>query len=307
MKAILLASPIVVALALGCGASKPSPQLLNARSAYQRARTSDAATYTPARVLTAKQALDRAERAHRNDPGSFEEKSLAYIAQRQAELAEAYADLAKAEREREAAEALYRERQVQLRAQAEESLQETQTDLEAARRQLAAEGAARAEAEQRLEEAMRNLSALGQVRQESRGTVVTLDGQVLFETGSSDLAPPARERLGDVARALSTLHPSQTIIVEGHTDSRGAEDMNMRLSQERAETVRQQLIQSGVPAERIRAVGRGEEQPIASNDTPEGRANNRRVEIVITPIAGTEQPGTTPSGPSGTESPPTTP
>ena len=73
----------------------------------------------------------------------------------------------------------------------------------------------------------------------------------------------------------------QKIVVEGYTDSNGNDDSNLRLSQSRAESVRSYLISKGVKAERIQAVGKGEASPIAPNDTAEGRANNRRVEIVV--------------------------
>ena len=73
------------------------------------------------------------------------------------------------------------------------------------------------------------------------------------------------------------------VSVEGFTDSRGADDMNLKLSQDRANAVKDYLVSQGVKPEKVRAMGRGEANPVASNDTPEGRANNRRVEIVVQP------------------------
>ena len=73
------------------------------------------------------------------------------------------------------------------------------------------------------------------------------------------------------------------LIVEGHTDSQGSESYNQGLSQRRADTVRNYIVQQGYPADRIRAVGMGEGNPIANNASPEGRSNNRRVEIIIGP------------------------
>jgi outer membrane protein OmpA-like peptidoglycan-associated protein len=300
LKSMLLSAPALAgSVLLGCGASRPSTELVNARTAYAQARSSEAATYSPARVLSAKQALDRAERAYRDDPGSFDEKSLAYIAQRRSELAMAYGDLARAERERQSAQALYQQRQAALRQNAEQTLEETQSDLESARRDLAAQGAARAEAERRLAEVMQSLSSLGEVKQDGRGTVLTLEGGVLFQSAKSTLMPPARERLEQVAHALAALDPAQTIIIEGHTDSRGADEMNQRLSQARADAVRDYLVERGVRPERIRAEGHGEEQPIADNESAEGRANNRRVEIVIAKMPATPQgPGSSRPAPS---------
>lgn len=78
--------------------------------------------------------------------------------------------------------------------------------------------------------------------------------------------------------------PERRVEIEGHTDAEGADGFNMQLSRERAEQVRSYLIQRGVDASRITAVGYGETRPIADNDTVEGRANNRRVEIVLKPL-----------------------
>ena len=71
------------------------------------------------------------------------------------------------------------------------------------------------------------------------------------------------------------------IVVEGYTDSVGSDATNQKLSKDRAESVRAYLVSKGVPSEKITSVGKGEANPVASNDTPEGRANNRRVEIVV--------------------------
>lgn len=292
MKAMLLTGPAALLLLVGCGASKPTAELVNARAAYARAQSSEANALTPARVLTAKQSLERAEKAHHRDPGSFDEKSLAYIAQRQSELAQAYGELAQSERERQAAAALYQQRQAALRENAERSLEETQSDLESARRELAVQGAARAQAEQRLQQAMQRLTAIGKIRQDARGTVLTLDGAVLFQSGKSSLAPTVRGNLNSVADALKTLDPGQTVVVEGHTDSVGSDENNQKLSQQRAEAVRDYLVERGVRAEQIRAEGRGESNPIAENDTAEGRATNRRVELVISWAQQGQSPGT---------------
>jgi outer membrane protein OmpA-like peptidoglycan-associated protein len=153
-------------------------------------------------------------------------------------------------------------------------------------RELESERKARQEAEKNAAAAVASLREIAQVKEESRGTVITLDGAVLFVTGKSELMPLARQKLDEVAKAMQDLDDKQTIVVEGHTDSKGNDDANMVLSQARAESVRSYLVSRGVKAERISAVGRGEAQPVASNDTPEGRANNRRVEIVISPRQG---------------------
>src|SRR5216683_1538138 len=144
--------------------------------------------------------------------------------------------------------------------------------VEQANQQLAVE-------RQASQDAMANLSRLGNVREDSRGTVITLTGGVLFASGKSTLLPDARGKLDQVAEALK--NTDRQFIVEGHTDSRGSARVNQRLSERRAETVRNYLIERGVPPERIKAEGFGKSRPVASNRTAEGRANNRRVEIVI--------------------------
>jgi outer membrane protein OmpA-like peptidoglycan-associated protein len=104
----------------------------------------------------------------------------------------------------------------------------------------------------------------------------------LFATDSAAVRPDLRSDLNAVAASLLR-YPNSTIQVVGHTDNTGTAAYNQDLSQRRAVSVASILRESGVPGGRIAAVGRGEDQPIASNLTPEGRAQNRRVEIIIRP------------------------
>ncbi len=111
--------------------------------------------------------------------------------------------------------------------------------------------------------------------------VITLSGAVLFESAKWALLPGAQTKLNEVADALTKQDKDSTIIVEGHTDSQGAAAMNQELSQKRAESVRTYLISRGMSADRITATGFGPTRSIANNASPEGRADNRRVEIVV--------------------------
>ena len=104
---------------------------------------------------------------------------------------------------------------------------------------------------------------------------------VLFDTGSATLKPGAREKLAKISGILLG-HPGLNLQVEGHTDSVGSDEFNQQLSQRRAGSVRDFLAQQGVPGGSISARGFGKTQPAASNDTPEGRQQNRRVELVVT-------------------------
>ncbi len=119
-----------------------------------------------------------------------------------------------------------------------------------------------------------------QVQREGQRIKITFGSGVLFGTGSSELTPAARGNISRLAVILNR-YPNTNVSVEGHTDSDGAEDFNQALSERRANAVAQALRDEGVAGSRIRTVGFGETQPIATNDTPEGKAANRRVEIIV--------------------------
>lgn len=112
--------------------------------------------------------------------------------------------------------------------------------------------------------------------------LVTMPQDILFELNSATLRPDLQRDLNAVARNLID-YPASTIQIVGHTDNTGPAAFNQDLSVRRAQSVASVLRNAGVPAARITAFGRGEDAPIASNLTPEGRAQNRRVEIIITP------------------------
>ena len=136
------------------------------------------------------------------------------------------------------------------------------------------------DSEKRTADAVAELAAIAAVKEEERGLVVTLSGGVLFRSAESTLLSSAQVKLDQVAKALLDVR-ARNLIVEGHTDSRGSTSYNQDLSQRRADAVRDYLVQRGYPADRIQALGKGKGSPIADNASPEGRANNRRVEIVI--------------------------
>jgi outer membrane protein OmpA-like peptidoglycan-associated protein len=113
--------------------------------------------------------------------------------------------------------------------------------------------------------------------------IVTLPQDILFATDSATLTGGLRSDLTALAASMNR-YPDTTINVIGHADNTGSAAYNQDLSARRAQAVSSVLIQSGVAPNRIRSIGRGEAAPIASNLTPEGRAQNRRVEITITPM-----------------------
>lgn len=288
MKLISTLCPLALLVATGCAATGPTPELIDARRAYEEARASSAATYSPDKLLSAKQALEKAEDAHADDGGSFKERSLAYVAQRKSQFAAIYGAYEKDRRDQAEAEQAYRNKQDTLRRSAEQkatdaqrSLAATWDNLSTARKEIASQQSQLDAAKATAAAAMASLNKIASVKEEQRGLVITLDGQVLFVTAKAELLPIAKDRLNQVAKSLKELNDDQLVSIEGYTDSRGADDTNMKLSQDRANAVKDYLVSQGVKPEKVRSVGRGEASPVASNDTPEGRANNRRVEIVV--------------------------
>ncbi|SDD86151.1 OmpA family protein [Aquimonas voraii] len=116
-------------------------------------------------------------------------------------------------------------------------------------------------------------------RSEARGQVMTISGEA-FASGQSALRAEARDNLQKVIDLINA-NPGASVLIEGHTDSQGSANLNQVLSQRRAEAVRDALIQKGVDGSRLRALGLGEDRPVADNGSAEGRARNRRVEVVV--------------------------
>jgi outer membrane protein OmpA-like peptidoglycan-associated protein len=142
----------------------------------------------------------------------------------------------------------------------------------------------RKEAEARAAQAAADLAKFASVKTEERGIVITLSGSVLFTSGSSQLLAAAQLKLNDVADALTKQDPESRIVVEGYTDSQGTAASNQDLSERRAQAVRDYLVSRGIAGDRVTGQGFGPTRPIADNASAEGRANNRRVEIVVKPL-----------------------
>jgi outer membrane protein OmpA-like peptidoglycan-associated protein len=118
------------------------------------------------------------------------------------------------------------------------------------------------------------------VEETQKGLVIRLKGGEVFAPASAALRTKTRLDLGEVAELIKS-YEDRDVVVVGHTDSLGSPEANFQLSLDRAATVMEFLVEKEVPRERIRAEGRGADEPIASNDTAEGRAQNRRVEIIV--------------------------
>jgi outer membrane protein OmpA-like peptidoglycan-associated protein len=123
------------------------------------------------------------------------------------------------------------------------------------------------------------LNKILQTQDTARGLIVNMS-DVLFDFGQYSLKPGAREKLAKMSGILLA-HPELKVQVEGHTDSIGSDDFNQNLSEHRAQTVHDFLVDQGVAREAVTAKGFGKTKPVATNDTAEGRQRNRRVELVV--------------------------
>lgn len=171
------------------------------------------------------------------------------------------------------------EEAAQLRAEQEKR---AALNAERARAEQAEREVARLRAEQ--EKANADLTAtlahLAKVREEARGTIVTLPGNIFFDVNKTEVKPAMQAQLTKIAKALAAV-PDKHLLIEGYTDSDGASEYNLSLSELRAQSVQKILLAGGIAEERLTIKGYGQTKPIADNSTAAGKAQNRRVEIVL--------------------------
>ncbi len=284
-----IATLVLAAAAAACGPPPPPKELTEARASYERASKGKAPELAPAALDTAKQALQRAEREFRDQEDTPESRALAYIADRRARLAEAAAEIEAAMRAKAEAERAFKEKSASELDAAREAIRKEKAALEEEKkaREAAEKGRseaekARAELERKYMAALASLKEMATVKEEQRGVVITLSGAVLFASGKSELLAIAKEKLNDVHKVLKD-QGYPPLRIEGHTDSTGSADENRKLSLARAESVKAQLVSQGYPSDKIKVVGLGPDRAVADNGSPEGRANNRRVEIIVNP------------------------
>lgn len=263
----------------GCAATVPH-ELTEARDANLRATAGEASQVAPVELHQADLALQRAEASFEDKPKSVETRNLAYIAQRRAQIAEATASVEVEKQRRSQAQADLLASQSTIAKKAKQELAQVKSEQASARQDNALAAAERKTASA--------LAKLAKVTEDARGLVISLSGNVLFAASESTLLPAAKSRLDQLATVLLEA-PDRNLIIEGHTDSQGYESSNQTLSQARADRVRDLLVQRGYKAHLIKTSGMGESHPVADNATAAGRANNRRVEIVVVRSTTTSQ------------------
>jgi len=297
--------PLVFSLAAligaGCAMTPETNNVLeSARSTYRLAQADpEVQLRAPVELQLAERSLAQAERFWKEgaDPGvvghhAYLAEQRARIAMKTAEYRKAEAAVATSAEQRNRVLLDARSRQLEAERRRAEALE---LDAERAQRQalddkrVAGEQAAQLAAEmQRLQSEMADLKA----QQTERGWVVTLRNELLFDSGKAALKPGGDKAIENLAQLMKR-QPERDISIEGFTDSTGSEDLNRRLSEQRAQAVKQALVARGIEPQRIDARGYGPAFPVASNDTPTGRQLNRRVEVVIAPPARASSGGAT--------------
>jgi len=289
--------------------SKAGQQLLNAESLYRQKQKKEAVaiaakeateTAEEARLMAVKKkaeeeaqaaAAAREAKARADAAAEAQRRAEADAARAQAEQARAEAEKAKGEAERMKQEALAAAQEAARQKEEAEKAKQAAIDqqqalaADAAQARLDAQKAEslREQAEREKQDLrarlLQQLNSILATRDSARGLVANMS-DVLFRTGSFELATGARERLAKVS-GIVLAYPSLHVSIEGHTDSVGTDDYNQTLSERRAQAVRDYFVQQGISSSAVEAHGFGKNEPIASNDTPEGRAQNRRVELVL--------------------------
>ena len=308
--------------------SKAGQQLLNAESLYRQKQKKEAvsiaakeATQTAeeARVMAVKQKAEEdaqaaaaaaaakaradAEAEARRRADAEAARQAAEQARLQAERDRAAAEQAKAEAERMKQEALAAAQEAARQKEEAERAKQAAIDQQQALAADAAQARADAQKAESLREQaerekqdlrarlLQQLNSILATRDSARGLIANMS-DVLFRSGSFELAPGARERLAKVS-GIILAYPSLHVSIEGHTDSVGGDEYNQNLSEQRAQAVRDYFVQQGISSSTIETHGYGKTAPIASNDTADGRQQNRRVELVLSGDAIGDQYDTT--------------
>ena len=272
-------------------------QLERAQEVYLQAESDPSVqAYAPVRLAEAHKALQEAQQAKHSD----EMLHLSYVAQRKAQIASVTGATGKTEQRteqlrKETSEVLLQKRDRELKAARSETdtkareaeqwrrLAEARAkddDAKARDARQTEDAEARALAAERAKAAaLANELASLKAQHTDRGLVLTV-GDVLFAPGKAEVGPGAQRSIDKLAEFLRA-YPKRNVLIEGHTDNLGNEDFNVKLSQQRADAVRDLLIARGVSSQRIRTKGYGPKFPVVDNDSAAGRQQNRRVEVLV--------------------------
>jgi outer membrane protein OmpA-like peptidoglycan-associated protein len=294
----------ILSVVAGCVSSSKreaaKAQLERAQAAYQQAQADPSVqTYAQLRLGDAQRALKAAEEAKDSD----ERMHLGYLAERKAQLASVTGATAKTE---QSMEQLRRESSGVLLQKRDRELKAARTETDAKAREAeqwrrVAEARAR-DAETKAREgdqgrkaddadakalaaehakatALANELASLKAQQTDRGMVLTV-GDVLFAPGKAEVGPGAQRSIDKLADFLKA-YPKRNVLIEGHSDNVGDESFNIKLSQQRADAVRDLLVARGVAPQRIQTKGYGPKFPVVDNDSAAGRQQNRRVEVLV--------------------------
>lgn len=265
----------VVAITMMACASAPKKvdSIESARTTIQQVESMPLAGEVAVKEIdAAHEALRVAESLATKHKSESEINNAAYLATKHAQIAKEQIAAAAAKKAQEAAAS---ERQAVVLDAREREAKIKAEDAELKARELKDKDAANQQRIALLEKELADLNA----KKTDRGLVLTL-GDVLFDTDKATLKPGAIPAIDRLTAFLKDA-PDRSVEIEGHTDNVGTDEYNQDLSQRRADAVRQALLSRGVTPDRIRATGKGESFPIASNDSAGGRQQNRRVEIII--------------------------
>lgn len=281
----MTALAVSVALAAGCSSSNKNAALLHADKVYadargdttliknEKAKDHMAAAAT---ALNKAKSYDEAIEYFGEEPVNPSEiNTLAYVSEQNVLAAKLIASKDSADAEL-----------AQLRAERDSALR-AKNDREAAR--LAADAAAQQERERTqaaLLAALANAQKGGAEVQQTADEIKVTFRELTFDVNKANIKPEFQSTLDELAVALRQRYPNAALEISGHTDSTGSEEYNAKLSEQRAISVKTFMIGKGLSSERLASRGLGESSPVASNATAEGRAKNRRVELVVKGVEG---------------------
>jgi outer membrane protein OmpA-like peptidoglycan-associated protein len=283
----LLAAVVLAGTAAACASTPRPAALTQAEGIYNRLQTQGANERAEADLIRAREAIADAQRGISESGNRDYVNGLAHIALRAAQTAEAQNARALAMSATDSLTKARLRRSLSASEQARQSLAQQNQLSEAENAALRARTdslrRANEEANARLDSALTRLRTLvteiTNLQETSRGLVISLS-DILFDVNKATLKPGAEANVRRIAAILQQ-YPDKQIVVEGHTDATGSDAYNQKLSEDRAASVRAALVSGGVASAAITSRGFGKTQPVATNDTPAGRQQNRRVEVVV--------------------------